>query len=296
MNNTVNTATDKPLAGKSAFITGGSGGIGGSSAKYLLRDGASVTLMARSMEKLEEIRDALQEFVTEGAQIALFAGDAMNEEDVQAGLNAARELTGSLDICVAGVGGTAHGGPLPLLMQTKDTFSQDLDLNILSTFLVIRYATPIMAQSGGGTIVCISSVVSKITWPYLASYSVGKTGVEGLVRVAAEELAVNKIRVNAVRPGTTRTEASEGFLSIPEVYQSMTEEVPLARLGDPDDIAAGVRYLAGPESSWVTGQSFAIDGGNELRKGADGAGAVRQMYGEEAYQMILAGKSPLDKA
>ena len=80
---------------------------------------------------------------------------------------------------------------------------------------------------------------------------------------------------------------------LPETYRRFAEEKPLGRLGEPEDIAAGVRYLAGPESSWVTGQSFAIDGGNELRKAADMAPLVEQIYGAEVFAKVLRGEDPL---
>src|SRR5439155_24782982 len=142
-----------------------------------------------------------------------------------------------------------------------------LQHNIVSAFLVIRNATPLMAKAGGGSIVCISSDAATIPWPFLTLYNTSKAGVEGLVRGAALELAPLNIRVNAVRPELVKTKATAtGLFANEAVIKQFTDEKPLGRTGVPDDIAAGVRYLLGPESSWVTGQSIGIGGGNELTK------------------------------
>ena len=117
----------------------------------------------------------------------------------------------------------------------------------MSAFLVIRNATPLMVKGGGGSIVCISSDAAKIPWPFLTLYNTTKSGVEGLVRGAAIELAPLHVRVNAVRPGLVKTEATkDGLFKNEKVMAQFLEQKPLGRTGVPDDIAAGVRYLAGP--------------------------------------------------
>lgn len=148
---------------------------------------------------------------------------------------------------------------------------------------------------GGGSMVCISSDAAKLVFPWLPAYTTGKSGVEGFVRAAAEELARFRIRVNAVRPGLTRTDATAAIFANPELHDRFAAEKPLGRLGEPEDVAAGVRYLAGPESSWVTGQSFAIEGGNELRKAPDLGPVVAQTWGEEAFEAVLEGRAPFDE-
>lgn len=282
------TQADKlPLAGKMALITGGSGGIGSASARSLLTDGASVTLMGRREDALQAIRSNLQDYCKGNATVEIFAGDAQQTKDVRAAIELARAANGSLDICIATVGG---GAIRPLLLHDADSFRQELELNILSAFLVVRYAAPVMNETGGGSIVCISSDAAKLAFPWLPAYTTAKSGLEGFVRATAEELSRFNIRVNAVRPGLTRTEATSALFDNPDIYKAFAEEKPLGRLGEPEDIAAGVRYLAGPESSWVTGQSFAIEGGNELRKAPDMAPMVEQIYGKEIFAAVLAGK------
>lgn len=282
-----------PLAGKSALITGGSGGIGAACAAALLRDGASVTLSARRIELLEQTRERLQPLVQEGARLSLIAGDALDASRVKEAVALASEHTGTLDICVPTVGG---GAIKPFLLHDERSFLQDIELNVIPAFLVIRHATPLMARGGGGSVVCISSESAKLAFPWLSAYVTAKCALEGMVRALAEELSRYRIRVNAVRPGTTRTEATSMIYADAETYRRFAQEKPLGRLGEPEDIAAGVRYLAGPESAWVTGQSFAIDGGNELRRAPDMAPVVEQIYGPEVFAQVLRGEDPLAPA
>lgn len=274
------------LAGKGAFVTGGSGGIGSAVAEALLRDGASVLLMGRREAALTQTRARLLQAVP-GGRVEFFAGDALSTEDVQAGLSRAHAMAGRLDILVPTVGG---GGFKPLLMHDADSFRAELDNNIISAFLVMRYGAPLMPN--GGSIVCISSTAGVTAFPWLSAYCTGKAGVEALVRTAADELASAGVRVNAIRPGMTRTEATAGMFDAPEVMDKFLEQIPLGRGGEPADIAAGVRFLAGPESGWVTGQSFAVDGGHELRRNPDLTPMVGMIYGQEALAAVKAGRAP----
>lgn len=282
-----------PLDGMSALVTGGSGGIGVACAEALLRDGASVTLSARRIEPLEEARALLRSSVRPGARLAIIAGDSMVATDVKAALALACEHTGRVDICVPTVGG---GGIRPFLLHDEKSFLAEIELNVMSAFLVIRHATPIMASHGGGSIVCVSSNVAKLAYPWLSSYVTGKAALEGMVRTLAEELSRFRIRVNAVRPGLTRTEGTAPVYADRETYDQMVIENPLGRIGEPGDIAAGVRYLAGPESSWVTGESIAIDGGNEMRKAGDMSLLAERIYGAEVFARLLRGEDPLQSA
>jgi NAD(P)-dependent dehydrogenase (short-subunit alcohol dehydrogenase family) len=284
--------TGRVFEGKTAFVTGGSGGIGSACAESLVRDGAAALLMGRRLDALEKTRDAILER-NPGARVEVFAGDALVERDVREALGVAHRIHDRLDVVIPTVGG---GAIRPLLMHDAESFRTDIELNIMSVFIAVRYAVPLMVPNGGGSIVCISSDAAKLPFPWLSAYSTAKNGLEGFVRSAAEELARHKIRVNAVRPGMTRTEATGALFASPEIYKRFADEKPLGRLGEPEDIAPGVRYLAGPESSWVTGQSFAIEGGNELRKAPDMGPMVAEIYGQEAFDAVLAGKAPFDDA
>ncbi|HEX7097581.1 MAG TPA: SDR family oxidoreductase [Acidimicrobiales bacterium] len=277
------------LAGQAALITGGGGGIGSASAKWLARDGAAVMLMGRTEATLQKARDMIREEVPD-ATVEYTVGDALRAEDVQRALDAAEALSDRLAIAVSVVGG---GTMKPLLMFDENEALEEMRRNIVSAFLVIRHATPLMTRGGGGSIVCISSDAAKIPWPFLALYNTTKSGVEGLVRGAAIELAHLNIRVNAVRPGLVKTDTTkDGLFKNEAVIKQFIEQKPLGRTGVPDDIAAGVRYLAGPESSWVTGQSLGIEGGNELTRAPYLEALVRKRFGDEAIDAALAGRIP----
>ncbi|WP_116325284.1 SDR family NAD(P)-dependent oxidoreductase [Cupriavidus taiwanensis] len=279
--------TNRGLQGKTALVTGGAGGIGAASALALLRDGAAVVLMGRRREALEAARRELLAQVP-GGTVAVNVGDACREADVQAALRQAWELERRIDIVVATVGG---GGFRPMLMHDTASLMAELELNIASAFLAIRHAAPLMAPQGGA-IVCISSNAARMTCRWLSAYCAAKGGLEAFVRAAAEELAGCGIRVNAVRPGLTRSGATGPMFDNPAMFDKFVAQMPLGRAGEPDDIASAVRYLAGPESGWVTGQSLAVDGGSELRGNPILDETVAAVYGEAALQAVLAGRIP----
>ena len=280
-------AASDALAGQAALITGGGGGIGSASALWLARDGAAVMLMGRTEATLAKARDAIREQVP-GATVEYTVGDALRSDELTAALEAAEALADRLAIAVSG-GGTMK----PLLMFDEVEALEEMRRNIVSAFLVIRNATPLMTRGGGGSIVCISSDAAKIPWPFLTLYNTTKSGVEGLVRGAALELAPLNIRVNAVRPGLVKTDTTkDGLFKNQPVIEQFLEQKPLGRTGVPDDIAAGVRYLAGPESAWVTGQSIGIEGGNELTRAPYLEALVRKRFGDEAIDAALAGRIP----
>lgn len=280
----------KPLAGQAALITGGGGGIGEASATWLARDGAAVMIMGRTEDTLVRARDRIRAAVGDDAVVEYVAGDALDADALAGALDATEALTGRLGIAVSVVGG---GTMKPLLMFDEQEVLEELRHNVVSAFLVVRHATPHLARGGGGSIVCISSDAATIPWPFLTLYNTSKSGVEGLVKGAALELAPLNIRVNAVRPGLVKTEATkDGLFANKPVIDQFVAEKPLGRTGVPDDIAAGVRYLAGPESSWVTGQSIGIEGGNELTKAPYLEALVRKRFGDEAIDAALAGRIP----
>ncbi|MFD1559320.1 SDR family NAD(P)-dependent oxidoreductase [Paraburkholderia silviterrae] len=282
--------TPLPLEGRTALVTGSSAGIGAACAQALLADGATVVLMGRRPDALERARQQLADAVP-GCRVAAHTGDACVAVDIQNALQFAWSLNGRLDIVVPTVGGAAFR---PLLMHDADSFRADLDLNITSAFLAIRHAAPLLAASGGGSIVCISSTAARINFRWLSGYCTAKAGLEALVRAAAEELAGAQIRVNAVRPGLTRSEATGPLFDNPAMLESFLEQVPLGVLGEPDYIARAVRYLAGPESGWVTGQSFAVDGGHELRKNPCVDDTIGHLFGAAALEAVKAGRAPND--
>ena len=275
--------TDKILAGKTAFITGATGAIATASAIALARSGATIVLMARRADGLEEAKREILSAHGD-ANIHLITGDCLDPENVKSAVKDAHAINDRLDIIFATVGG---GGFAPLLTMDADNLTAEFELNVKSAFLAIRHGAPLM---DGGSIICLSSGSGTMPFRYLTGYCVGKAGLEMLVQQAAEELGSAGIRVNAIRPGMTRSHGTAPMFDAPGLTDSFLPEYPLERLGDPEDIAAVARFLAGPESAWITGQSIAADGGNTLRKSPDLSPMVETMLGEGSVAKLKAGK------
>ena len=269
------------LEGSSALVTGGGSGIGLACARYLLRDGATVTIAGRSEEKLRTAAAALEPEVARGAAIRVVACDVTDESAIEAAVRAATSA-GRLDIAVANAGGGAAG---PVIGMSLDEWRYTLDVNLTGTFLTIKHAARAMTASGGA-IVAMSSIAGVLTHRFMSGYSASKAGLEMLVRCAADELGDLGIRVNAVRPGLVPTDLAAPLAADDAIVADYLDQMPLARLGTTDDIAAAVRWLAGPESSWVTGQCLAVDGGHTLRRGPRIETMVETFFGPEAVASL----------
>lgn len=272
------------LAGLTAFVSGATGAIATASAVALARDGARLVLMARRAGALAETAAKIRTAVPD-AQIHTIAGDCLDEGAVKAALAEAHGLANRLDVIFATVGGSDFK---PLLMLEARDIERDFKSNVVSAFHLIRHGAPLMER--GGSIVCTSSGSAVLTFPYLTGYHIAKAGLEALVRAAADELGAAGIRVNAIRPGLTRSNATGAMFDAPGLADPFLPEYPLGRLGEPEDMAGAVRLLAGPESGWITGQCLGIDGGNLLRRSPDLTGMVEMIYGKERIDAVRAGK------
>ncbi len=251
------------LVGKHTLITGGGSGIGLACAARLRGDGAVVTLMGRNAQKLEGAAATLR--TTDGPEVRIAAGDVANEDDVIAAVKVAVDASGGLYGCVAAAGTGTLG---PVLDMPLDQWNNVLNTNLTGVMLTIKHTGRAMIASGG-SIVGISSIAGILTHRWMAAYCVSKAALEMLCRNAADELGGAGIRVNAVRPGLVPTDLAAGLVSNPAINADYLDQMPLRRLGTPDDIAQAVRFLIGPESSWITGQVIASDGGHTLRRGPD---------------------------
>ena len=256
------------LAGRVALLTGGGSGIGLACARAFLRDGASVTLAGRTEAKLASAAAELKAGAPDGPAIGIAVCDVADEDDVKRAVEVAVETggTGGLDIAVAGAG-TGSGGPV--LQMDLAAWRGVMAVNLDGAMLTIKHAGGAMASSGGGSIVAISSIAAPLTHRLMSAYCVSKAALEALVRNAADELGAVNVRVNAVRPGLVPTDLASGLTTNEGIVADYLDQMPIRRLGEVDDIANGVRYLAGPESAWVTGQCVGIDGGHTLRRGPD---------------------------
>jgi NAD(P)-dependent dehydrogenase (short-subunit alcohol dehydrogenase family) len=265
------------LAGQAALITGGGSGIGLGCARHLLRDGASVTLAGRGQERLDAAVAELRPTAPVGAEVRAVACDVTQEDDVAAAVAAAADITGALQLCVASAGIGTVG---PVIALPADQWRQVLDINLTGAFFTLKHAGAAMVRAGGGSFVGLSSIAAPLTHPFMAAYCVSKAGLEALVRTAADELGRAHVRVNAVRPSLVPTDLAAPLEQDPAVLADYLAQMPISRPGTTDDVAALVRFLCGPESSWITGECIGVDGGHHLRRGPDVEHWARALYGD----------------
>lgn len=260
-------APARPLAGMTALVTGGGGAIGGSAATLLARDGADVLIAGRTQAVLEAAAERIAgQAGPGGGSVGWAVADALDEAQVASLVARAAEPTGSLDMAVGVVGGIA--GAAPLLETSVEAIEDTLRRNVVGAFLLIKHAGRAMLDRGG-SIVAVSSMQAIQTAPLLAPYCSAKAGLDMLCKVAADELGGHRIRINTVRPGLVRNGNATHPSADATALAAYMEQQPIDRPGEPEDIGAAIRYLAGPESTWVTGETLTVDGGTSLRRFPD---------------------------
>ncbi|WP_394692079.1 3-oxoacyl-[acyl-carrier-protein] reductase [Hyphobacterium sp.] len=238
------------LEGKTALVTGATGGIGGAIAKALHAQGATVTISGTRQEKLDELKAELGERVH---AIACNLGDG---EAVDALPKQAAEAMGGLDILVANAGITKDG----LLMRMKDEdWEQVLKINLESYFRLSRAAMRGMMKARFGRIIGITSVVGVMGNPGQANYCASKAGMIGFSKSLAQEVAARGVTVNCVAPGFIASPMTDALND--QQRAAILSKIPANDLGSGDDIAAAVAYLASDEAHYVTGQTLHVNGG-----------------------------------
>lgn len=270
------------LDGQRALVVGGGSGIGLAAARLLAADGAHVTLAGRTLEKLEAAASSIE------GSVGVVACDVLDAGAVRRAVEVAEGDAG-LHIAVTVPG----GGPFrPVLGYGDDEFDDAVRANLRPQFLVLKHAGAAALRAGGGSIVAVSSTVADFPMPFNAGYSVGKAGVDQLVRIAADELGEHGVRVNGVRPGLTATDSTARMVGNDELVARFLEQQPIKRVGQPQDIASAIRWLAGPESAWVTGQIVTVDGGHTLRRFPDLTDIARSTLGDDVFDAVFRGEVP----
>jgi NAD(P)-dependent dehydrogenase (short-subunit alcohol dehydrogenase family) len=243
----------KRLAGKSAVVTGAAAGIGRATATVFSREGARLVVTDNRAEPLNKFRD---ELTKTGAEVRAVAGDVSIESDARAMIRAAVESYGRLDVLVA------NAGIIPLgdvLESTTKDWDHVHSIDGRGMFLTCKFAIEAMLKSGGGSIVCLSSISGMAGQKRQSTYGPAKFVATGLAMHLAVEWADKNIRVNAVAPGTIRTEA---VAAIPDDYvEPMRAAHPMGRLGEPSEVAEAICFLASDAASFITGAILPVDGG-----------------------------------
>lgn len=255
------------ITGKAALVTGGGSGIGLATAKLLAAEGAHVTICGRTEEKLVAAVAEIAAGAADGATVSYLPADITVEDQIAAAVAKTTEATGQIDICFANAGGSVHIGSIT--DADAAAVQATFDLNMMGTFLTIKHAAASMKTTGGGSIVGMSSGAGHFPHRFLWAYGASKAGIEWICKYAAEELADKNIRINVVQPGIIDDELMAFITAGGKLLDDYHENTPIQRIGTVDDIARAVRFLAGPESSWITGECLAIDGGHHLRRGAN---------------------------
>jgi len=242
------------LKDKVAIITGGSRGIGFATADAFLREGAAVILTASSQKSADKAVAQLKQKYPQ----ATVAGISPNLADLESVRSAFREATGKygcVDILVNNAGVSES---TPFMEYTQEAFDKVMDLNVKGVFNATRAASECMVSRGNGVILSTSSMVSIYGQPSGIAYPASKFAVNGLTVSLARELGPKGIRVNAVAPGITETDMMKAVPK--EVIDPLVRQIPLRRLGKPEDIANAFVFLASEEASYITGVVLSVDG------------------------------------
>jgi NAD(P)-dependent dehydrogenase (short-subunit alcohol dehydrogenase family) len=246
------------LAGKSAVITGAANGIGRATALVFAAEGARIVATDRDTAGLDRLQD---ELAKRGAECVAVVGDVSVPEDAHRMITTAVEQYGRIDVLVA------NAGVIPLrtiVEATPEDWDEVMAVDGRGMFLTCKYAIEAMLETGGGSIVCLSSISGVAGQARQSTYGPAKFAASGLTKHLAVEWADKGIRVNAVAPGTILTEAVRRLPDEPggaEYIEEIRKVHPMGRLGEPDEVARAIAFLASDDASFITGAILPVDGG-----------------------------------
>lgn len=248
------------LSGKVALITGASSGIGAAAARVFAREGAAVMVTARRERELSDLVDELTE---KGFEAAYTVADVTRPEDVDRAVSGTVQRFGRLDVAFNNAGLGAEQAPMHLMDDA--VFDAIVDVNLRGVWYCTRREIAEMLAGGGGAIVNTSSVGGLVATPVAAPYVISKHAVVGLTKAAAAEYAKQGIRVNAIAPGTTRSEMIEAWFALqPGIEDLLHAVTPQGRTAEPEEIAEAAAWLVSDRASFVTGVTLPVDGGYTL--------------------------------
>jgi len=247
------------LAGKVALITGGGTGIGRAIALAFAREGAKVAVAGRRQEKLQETVREMEKLGSEGLAIAC---DVAKAKDAERAVRGTAKAFGKLNVLVNNAG-VLHASTIEGI--SEDEWDKLMTINLKGPFLMCRAALPEFRKAGGGAIVNIGSVLGLVAMKDRAAYCASKGGVTLLTKAMALDHAHENVRSNCICPSIVETELVQGLFSASEAGRALRKsrigQIPLGRMGRPEDVAEMAVFLASEESSWLTGAAIPLDGG-----------------------------------
>ena len=246
------------LTGKVAIVTGSSRGIGRAIAEALADHGAKVVISSRKQDACDEVGAALDAQFGEGTALAV-AASISDKAALEYLVNETRRVFGRVDILVCNAASNPYYGPLEGIAD--DQFRKILDNNILSNHWLIQMVAPEMRARKDGSIIIVSSIGGLRGSPVIGAYNVSKAADFQLARNYAVEFGPDNVRVNCIAPGLIRTDFARALWENPERIRVTNSTTPLRRIGEPEEIAGAVVYLASKASAFMTGQAMVIDGG-----------------------------------
>jgi NAD(P)-dependent dehydrogenase (short-subunit alcohol dehydrogenase family) len=238
------------LSGKIALVTGGTSGIGLATARHFVAEGAHVFITGRRQTALDT---AVKEIAT---NVTAVQGDVCNLADLDRLFATIKEQKGHLDVLFANAGG---GEYVPLGSITEEHFDKTFDLNVKAVVFTVQKALPLLKD--GSSIILNASISGSVGQPNFSVYAATKAALRSFARTWSVDLKQRHIRVNAVSPGVIPTPAHVRIGVTEEMYAAMLSEIPLGRLGTPDEVAKAVSFLASDDSSYITGIELFVDGG-----------------------------------
>ncbi len=257
---TLTPAADPKLSGKTAIVVGASAGMGLASARLFAEHGANVVMVGRNQQRLQAAADEI------GEQALPVVADVRFADQLEAAFDAAVERWGQLHV-VFNNAGPGDGGPASIRDMTVEQFDDFIAVNLRAVFLGMKFAIPLLEQAGGGSMIATSSIGAISGVPEAAAYCAAKAGAHALARTAAAELSHKNIRANVIVPGqvTSRfglpSDAPQTEADLEAIRARGTLLSPMARPGEPEDIAHLALFLASDDSSYITGQAIVADGG-----------------------------------
>lgn len=250
------------LSGKVAVVTASSEGIGFSIAKKLGIDGAHVVISSRNIDKVNNAVDNLKAEIND-IQVSGIQCHVGKESDRKSLLEMVKSEHGRIDMLVSNTGVNPYYGNI--LDTPESAYDKIFDINVKSTFLLIKEAVPLIKNSQNGSIVIVSSIAGFNPLDLLGIYSVSKTALIGLTKALTPELARMNIRINCLAPGIIKTKFSKALWENPSVSQGIEQQVPLQRLAEPDECSGIVSFLGSDDASYITGETFVVAGGMQSR-------------------------------